>query len=655
MYSRCPSGQLPPAPPSFSRLSRSTPRLMLAGFLVLGMVLCAAAGLARAQNTSPSGPNPAAERLTQDLVALNARYHRASPAEQAQLLGDLLTAAADRQQLLATLIENSPDEVLRVALPAAIRASLPPAVQAYVEEEVEVEGELEVMYEDYDQDSRLLYFLEAAGEQLSLHFAADPPTDLLTGAQVRVKGVQVDGALALESGETSIETLALAPSSTSTATTATIATSAALPNTFGAQKTLVILVNFQDNTTQPYTVSDARSVVFGETSDFLYENSYQQTWLTGDVAGWYTIPFTSTVCDISSIATYAQAAASAAGFNLAAYTHYVYAFPQNACGGEGMGTLGGNPSQVWINGSGMSLKVVSHELGHSFGLYHAHSLECGTSVLGTGCSLYEYGDRFDTMGNTFAGHYNAFQKERLGWLDYGVSPAITTVQASGLYTIEPLEATGASPKALAILKSTDPTTGQQTWYYVEYRQALGFDAFLATNSNMLNGIVVHTGSPSNGDSSTLLDMTPASGSQNWSDWSDPALDVSLSFSDPTAGVTLTLLSVDGATASISVTLSNQAPIAVNDSATTVENTSVTIPVLANDSDPDGDPLTVVSVTQGASGTVSRNSDGTVSYLPTRHFKGTDSFHYQITDGTDTATATVTVTVVKKTGGGKPAT
>ena len=99
------------------------------------------------------------------------------------------------------------------------------------------------------------------------------------------------------------------------------------------------------------------------------------------------------------------------------------------------------------------------------------------------------------MGNVAAGHFNAFQKERLGWLDYGLSPPITTVETNGLYTIEPLETGGTGPKAMAILKSTDPMTGQQTWYYLEYRQALGSDSFLAGNSNMLNGIVVHMASP----------------------------------------------------------------------------------------------------------------------------------------------------------------
>ena len=140
-------------------------------------------------------------------------------------------------------------------------------------------------------------------------------------------------------------------------------------------------------------------------------------------------------------------------------------------------------------------------MGHNFGLYHAHSLDCGTTVLGSNCTASDYGDTIDTMGSPAAGHFNAFQKERLGWLDYGTSPTITTVQTGGLYTIEPLEAPGSGPKALAILKATSATTGQQTWYYVEYRQTLGFDSFLSTNSNVLTGVVIHTGSMSDGNDS----------------------------------------------------------------------------------------------------------------------------------------------------------
>ncbi len=59
--------------------------------------------------------------------------------------------------------------------------------------------------------------------------------------------------------------------------------------------------------------------------------------------------------------------------------------------------MGGAPSTAWINGS-FVLQVVAHEMGHNFGLYHSHSLDCGSVPLGTGCTMDEYGDIVDNMG-----------------------------------------------------------------------------------------------------------------------------------------------------------------------------------------------------------------------------------------------------------------
>jgi len=89
---------------------------------------------------------------------------------------------------------------------------------------------------------------------------------------------------------------------------------------------------------------------------------------------------------------------------------------------------------------------------------------------------------------------------------------------------------------------------------------------------------------------------------------------------------------------------NRAPLPENDTATAARNgAEVFIDVLANDADPDGDPLTVVSVSQPASGTVVNNGDF-VTYAPAAGFQGEDSFTYTVSDGSDSATATVTVTV-----------
>jgi len=105
---------------------------------------------------------------------------------------------------------------------------------------------------------------------------------------------------------------------------------------------------------------------------------------------------------------------------------------------------------------------------------------------------------------------------------------------------------------------------------------------------------------------------------------------------------------DTATVTITINGVNDPPVAVNDSAITNENTPVTVDVLSNDSDVDGDTLTVDSVTQGTNGSVANNGSY-VTYTPALNFTGTDSFTYTISDGNggiDTATVNVNVTVIE---------
>ncbi len=90
---------------------------------------------------------------------------------------------------------------------------------------------------------------------------------------------------------------------------------------------------------------------------------------------------------------------------------------------------------------------------------------------------------------------------------------------------------------------------------------------------------------------------------------------------------------------------NTNPVANDDNATTAINVPVTIDVLANDTDLDADTLSIVSFTQAASGVVSENPDGTLTYTPNAGFNGADTFTYTVTDGNGgTATASVDVTV-----------
>ena len=91
-----------------------------------------------------------------------------------------------------------------------------------------------------------------------------------------------------------------------------------------------------------------------------------------------------------------------------------------------------------------------------------------------------------------------------------------------------------------------------------------------------------------------------------------------------------------------------APTAVDDTATTNEDTATDIAVLANDTDPDGDALSVTAVTNPPFGTATVNPNGTVHYVPDANYNGPDSFGYTVADTTartDTGSVAVTVTAV----------
>ena len=99
------------------------------------------------------------------------------------------------------------------------------------------------------------------------------------------------------------------------------------------------------------------------------------------------------------------------------------------------------------------------------------------------------------------------------------------------------------------------------------------------------------------------------------------------------------------TAVVAISVVNRAPVAANDAVSTPEGTPVSFNVLANDSDPDGDPLRVTASTSPAHGTASVQPTGQALYTPAPGYTGPDAFSYSITDGNGgTASATVTITV-----------
>jgi large repetitive protein len=161
--------------------------------------------------------------------------------------------------------------------------------------------------------------------------------------------------------------------------------------------------------------------------------------------------------------------------------------------------------------------------------------------------------------------------------------------------------------------------------------------------------VVANDHDADGDALTIASVTqPAHGSAVILDATHAGYTPEANYHGPDA-FTYTIADGHGGEASAAVTLAviavNDAPVAADDVAGTDEDAAVTIDVLANDGDADGDALAVTAVTPPAHGVAEIADAGHVRYTPAPDFHGADAFTYTVGDGAGgLATATVTLDV-----------
>src|SRR5215831_297648 len=340
---------------------------------------------------------------------------------------------------------------------------------------------------------------------------------------------------------------------------------AAAPTT---NNVLVMPIKFTDSSVNdPFTPTAIDQVMrtnSGSVANYYNEVSYGQQQLNITVAclppmsaactanttpgGWLKANMpTPTSCNFSAMAVAADAAATAAGYVLANYQNRYYVLPSiGACGWAGLAYVG-YPYQAWSNGYN-ALWVYGHELGHNFSLYHAGSLSCPGQAIGGSCTVSEYGDPFDVMGNVRPMHFNSMQKSVLNW----IPPSAVKVHTSGTatYTISPIESPGQSTYAIKI-----PTFSSTRTYWVEFRQPIGFDAALSGLPNL--GAQVRVSSPfdypcSNcgGDDTEFLDMTPNTSGN----FSDGTLLAGQTYTDSSSGVSIRAVSATGSALTVQVTV-----------------------------------------------------------------------------------------------------
>jgi PKD repeat protein len=398
---------------------------------------------------------------------------------------------------------------------AGLRAqsSSPPGVES-------VTGVADVQVEDdFDSGSAVtVYRLRTTdGGSVPLRFEKPPSIELRTGDPIRVYGRRTADEIVVDQVERDGASM-----TSSTWTT-------------GPKRVLLTLLNWKDDTSQPYTIAQATATMFGATNSvaaFFKENSLNATTMSGDVAGWYTATVNKpTTCDISAVQTQSEAAAVAHGYVLANYDFKVYVFNHLPCGWSGLAAVGA--PGAWIN-QAHSVYVTGHELVHNYGVLHSHSYNCSPNVIGGTCSRSEYGDPFDIMGSGTR-HFAGWSKNYFGWM---TPSEVYTVPlgASGNYTLSPAELRGGV-RGLAI------TTDAGRTYWLEYRKSTGFDTGIPSTAQ--HGALVRI-APSPVSGVDLLDTTPNG------NFSDSALVVGASMTDAAASMKITTMAESGGNLDVNI-------------------------------------------------------------------------------------------------------
>jgi len=327
----------------------------------------------------------------------------------------------------------------------------------------------------------------------------------------------------------------------------------------GSRSVAVVMLNFASLPSTPWTADQVRTAVFtgpGSVNAFEQEQSFGALNLTGilstdgDVFGWYTIAASTSVCDPDLWMSQANAAAAAAGVDLAGYQHHIYLFPSvGACGWAGLADMPGRDS--FINGT-ISTRVMAHELGHNLGAQHASTISCldggGVRVVFSGtCTVSEYGDPFDVMGSTDR-QSAAFRKVGYGFIP---AAATTTVTQTGTYQ---LASASLAVGGVRSLRVTRP--GSADYWYLELRSPTGVFDDYGVADPAVTGVGIRLANEYGTAARTrLVDTTPATAT-----YADAPLQPGQQFTDPVSGVSIAVDVVALGMATIRVTVPGSTPV-----------------------------------------------------------------------------------------------
>lgn len=535
------------------------------------------------------------------------RYLEAAAAERPTLVAEGVALAAARRPVFKELIRQDPRQALSGAVPMVVRQELPQQVTALLEERVNDRGALRVYQgvgPDNESSAETHRIAELAnGRTYAAHVYGRREESVLWLPNAAVNGVAMDAELAVNeapyrvmeigerpdpdknavavcpvSGKVSAaeeqpaepiteatpavevygevvylcdgshtilygQTLIQGEGATGGPVTFTGILPAAPTPSIGNVKVLVIPMTFADQNRTPSTESTLYNLM-RNVGDHYAKASYGKLTLLSTVTppvtlphneAWYVQRDTSNGGPIDGLGlehSHARAEVRKLGFDDDDYDCIVVRLRGGA---RPAGGWGGGRS-VWIYGDGAD--VTAHEVGHVFGLAHANFWDtAGTSAIGTGTNG-EYGGYFDVMGGFGLpnGHYNAQAKNQIRWLP---GDFVTEASTSGLYRIFAQDQAILDPAkrfALRIRKDNLRT------YWGELR---GVHTGSTNETWTDNGLILGWKYPGGGGNNIqMIDTTPGSSFGK----TDAPVSLGRTFSDTEAGIHLTTVAVNQATA-----------------------------------------------------------------------------------------------------------